>query len=139
MTPITAVFIVFAGEILQLWLGPEFAIHSSATMRLVALLFFINAFAYIPYTSVQALGRPEVKAILDLLILPIYVGLCWWCMRIMGVNGAALAKLVVTALDCLVLFCFAWKMKAFPLPGLCIRAAIPGIHRERRACSSSSI
>ncbi len=77
MTPVTAIFIFFASNILQLWVGPQFASQSTTVMQIVALLFFVNAFAYIPFTSVQALGRPELKAILDLVALPIYGVGCW--------------------------------------------------------------
>ncbi|MGD0458166.1 MAG: flippase [Terriglobia bacterium] len=118
MTPLTAVFIFFPREILQLWLGHQFAAQSAVVMQLVAIVFFLNAFAYIPYSSVQALGRPDLKAILDLLMLPTYVVACWWLTYRMGINGAALAKLAVTILDCSFLFLFAWKMKAFRLGDL---------------------
>ncbi len=113
MTPVCAIFIFFARDILRLWLGPEFATQSTVVMQLVALLFFFNAFAMIPYTSVQALGRPELKAILDLIALPAYAVCCWWLMRRMGINGAALAKLLITLADFSFLYLFAWKMKAF--------------------------
>jgi O-antigen/teichoic acid export membrane protein len=113
MAPVTAVFVFFAKDILQLWVGAQFAAQSTVVMQLVAVLFFFNCFAYIPFTSVQALGRPELKAILDLVALPIYAVGCWWLMHRMGLNGAALAKLLVTILDCSVLYFFAWRMKAF--------------------------
>jgi O-antigen/teichoic acid export membrane protein len=113
MAPVTAVFVFFARDILQLWVGPQFAAQSTVVMQIVAVLFFFNCFAYVPFTSVQALGRPELKAILDLAALPLYAVGCWWLMRRMGVNGAALAKLLVTVVDCGVLYFFAWRMKAF--------------------------
>jgi O-antigen/teichoic acid export membrane protein len=113
MTPVTALFVFFAKDILQLWVGPQFAAQSAVVMQFVAVLFFFNCFAYIPFSSVQALGRPDLKAILDLVALPIYAVGCWWLMHRMGLNGAALAKLLVTVLDCSVLYFFAWKMKAF--------------------------
>ncbi len=118
MTPITAVFVFFAKDILQLWLGAQFAAQSAVVMQLVAILFFFNCFAYIPFTSVQALGRPELKAILDLAALPVYGVACWFLMRRLGINGAALAKLLVTVLDCTVLYFFAWRMKAFHVQAL---------------------
>jgi O-antigen/teichoic acid export membrane protein len=118
MTPLTAMFIFFARDILRLWLGDQFAAQSAVVMQLVALLFFLNAFAYIPYSSVQALGRPDLKAILDLLMLPTYAVACWWLTHRMGINGSALAKLAVTTLDCIFLYLFAWKMKAFRLGDL---------------------
>src|ERR1700704_236954 len=55
LTPVVAVFFCFARQILQLWLGSDFANQSTIVLQLVAVLFFINAFAMLPYTSVQAL------------------------------------------------------------------------------------
>jgi O-antigen/teichoic acid export membrane protein len=78
-------------------------------------MFFLNAFAIIPFTSVQALGRPDLKAILDLLTIPVYVALAWLLMRRAGIDGAALAKLLVTISDGFFLYIFAFKLKAFSL------------------------
>jgi O-antigen/teichoic acid export membrane protein len=115
MTPAAAVFFFFARQILQLWLGPEFASQSTTVMQLVTVLFFLNAFALLPFTSVQALGRPELKAVLDMIVLPIYALSAWWLMHRAGVNGAALAKLFITILDFTVLYAFASKMEAFSI------------------------
>jgi O-antigen/teichoic acid export membrane protein len=113
MTPIAAVFIFFAGDILHLWLGPEFAAQSTLILRVVTLVFFFSALSMIPYTSVQALGRPDLKAILDLIVLPIYVCVSWWLMKRLGINGAAFARLLVTIVDGTVLFIFASRLRAF--------------------------
>jgi|HubBroStandDraft_1064217.scaffolds.fasta_scaffold01121_6 O-antigen/teichoic acid export membrane protein len=115
MTPIIAVFVFFAKDILTLWIGAQFASQSATVLRIVAFLFFLNAFAMIPFTSVQALGRPDLKAILDMIVLPIYAVGAWWLMHRMGVNGAALAKLFITILDCTVLYVFAQRLRAFSL------------------------
>jgi O-antigen/teichoic acid export membrane protein len=115
LTPAAAVFFFFARQILQLWLGDQFANQSTTVMQLVALLFFLNAFALLPYTSVQALGRPELKAILDLLVLPLYALSAWWLMRRAGINGAALAKLFVTVVDFSALYIIASRLKAFSI------------------------
>src|ERR1700738_546782 len=66
LTPPAAVFIFFAKDIMHLWLGPQFALESTLGLQLTTLICFFNAFAYVPYTSVQALGRPDLKAKLDL-------------------------------------------------------------------------
>ena len=115
MTPGTAFFVFFAKDILRIWLGPQFAANSTVVLQITAVMFFINAFAFVPYSSVQALGRPELKAILDIVALPVYALCCWWLMRRMGVNGAALAKLVMAILDTAFLFAFARRMNAFSL------------------------
>jgi O-antigen/teichoic acid export membrane protein len=118
MTPVTAIFVVFARDILRLWMGADFAAHSTIVMQITAVLCFLNAFAYIPYTSVQALGRPELKALLDIVCLPFYVVTTWWFARHIGVGGAALAKLLITVVDVSALYLFAWKMRAFSLRDL---------------------
>jgi O-antigen/teichoic acid export membrane protein len=115
MTPGTAFFVLFAKDILRIWLGTQFAAHSTVVLQLIAVAFFVNAFAFVPYSSVQALGRPDLKAILDIVALPIYALCCWWLMRRMGINGAALAKLVMAILDTAFLFGFARRMNAFSL------------------------
>lgn len=115
MSPVTAVFVFFARDILQIWLGSQFASQSTVVLKIVAVLFFLNAFALIPFTSVQALGRPDLKAVLDLIVLPVYAIIALLLMKRMGINGAALAKLMITVADCAFLYVFAWKMKAFSL------------------------
>jgi O-antigen/teichoic acid export membrane protein len=79
------------------------------------MVFFLNAFAIIPFTSVQALGRPDLKAILDLVSIPVYIAVAWLLMRRAGINGAALAKLLVTISDGFFLYIFAFRLKAFSL------------------------
>jgi O-antigen/teichoic acid export membrane protein len=113
MTPVIATFVFFAREILQLWLGTQFANQSTVVMQIIALAFFLNVFAMVPFTSVQALGRPDLKAILDVIALPTYAIVCWLLMRRMGINGAAFAKLFITVVDCTFLFAFARRLKAF--------------------------
>jgi O-antigen/teichoic acid export membrane protein len=115
MPPAIAVFFFFANDILRLWLGPQFAAQSTGVMQIIAVVFFLNAFAMVPFTSVQALGRPDLKAILDMIALPTYAFACWFLLKHMGLNGAALAKLFITVVDCTFLFGFAHKLKAFSL------------------------
>jgi O-antigen/teichoic acid export membrane protein len=115
LTPLAAIFIFFARDIMNLWLGPQFAEWSTVVLQLTTLICFVNAFAYVPYTSVQALGRPDLKAKLDLVALPTYCLIAWWLIKHDGINGAAFAKLLVTIADCAILFVFAFKLRAFSL------------------------
>ena len=115
LTPPVAVFIFFARDIMNLWLGPQFAVQSTSVLQLTTLVFFLNAFAFVPFTSVQALGRPDLKAILDLAAIPAYSVAAWWLIKHQGINGAAFAKLLLTICDCIVLYIFASKLKAFAL------------------------
>jgi O-antigen/teichoic acid export membrane protein len=113
LTPLAAIFAFFAKDILRLWLNPQFASQSTVAMQIVTMIFFFNAFAMVPFTSVQALGRPDLKAILDVTVLPVYALVAWWLMRRLGINGAALAKLLITLADLAFLYTFASRLKAF--------------------------
>jgi O-antigen/teichoic acid export membrane protein len=113
LTPPAAVFIFFAKDIMQLWLGAQFADQSTVVLQLTTLGFFLNAFAFVPFTSVQALGRPDLKAMLDLVAVPAYAAVAWFLIKDHGINGAALAKVLLTIFDCVGLYIFAFRLKAF--------------------------
>jgi O-antigen/teichoic acid export membrane protein/glycosyltransferase involved in cell wall biosynthesis len=111
--PAIAIFCFFAHDIMLLWLGPTFAAQSTAVLQIITLVCVFNGLAYVPYTSVQALGRPDWKAIQDLITLPLYTVFAWWLMSRYGINGAAFAKLLLTLIDCFLLYTFASRLKAF--------------------------
>jgi len=118
MTPMVVVFIVFADEILGLWLGQEFVQQSTLLFQILALSFFLNGFAYVPFTAIQGLGRPDLKAKLDLVLTPIFIGLAWGFISKMGINGAALAKFVITVIDVICLFWLSQKLMGFSMRAL---------------------
>jgi O-antigen/teichoic acid export membrane protein len=122
LTPLVSILVFFAYPTLVLWLGRAFAEKSSVVLQLLAVGFLLNCLANVPYNSVQALGRPDLKAILDLAALPVYAGTCWILIRTMGIDGAALAKLIVTLIDVIFLFRFARQLHAFPAISGSLRA-----------------
>lgn len=122
LTPVLAIIIFFAHEILSLWLGSSFAASSTPVLQLLAVAYFLNAFGIMPYSSTQAVGRPDFKAILDLVQLPVFAVLSWWLIRLGGINGAATAKVIITAIDIGSLFWFAGKLKTIPAPSAFFRS-----------------
>lgn len=113
--PALALLVFYAHDLLGLWLGSEFADQSATVLQLLAAGFFVNALAYIPYTSVQALGRPDLKAYLDMFEVPLFALLAWLLIVRMGIEGAALAKLIINLVDFVGLFGFARWLGAFRL------------------------
>jgi O-antigen/teichoic acid export membrane protein len=107
MTPITVTLVAFAHPVLQAWLGNDFARNSALPLQILAVSLFLNAFALIPYAMIQGLGKPECKAKLDLVELPVYVALNVLLIPPFGIVGAAVAKLVITVIDSLSLFVMA--------------------------------
>jgi O-antigen/teichoic acid export membrane protein len=102
--------VLFARQIMQLWLGPVFAAKSTAVLQILAVGVLINCFAHVPYCFLQALGRPSVTAILFLFELPPYAAFAWWMTRHGGIVGAATAWSVRVTIEVALLMLLAWRL-----------------------------
>ena len=111
---IVALVIVFAKEILQIWLGTDFVIESTLSMQVLALGVLINSLAHTPFSLLQGVGRPDLPAKFHLIELPIYVGIAWVLVSEYGILGAAGAYTIRVMLDTVLLFMATSKV--YPLP-----------------------
>ncbi|MFB3923200.1 MAG: flippase [Terriglobia bacterium] len=116
--PALVLLMVFAREILQVWLGADFAARSTSVLQILAVGVLLNSLALIPFTLIQGLGRPDVTAKFHLLELPLYVGLLWLLVKEWGISGAALAWTLRVGFDALLLFAAAWRLKLAALRSL---------------------
>jgi O-antigen/teichoic acid export membrane protein len=105
--PIILLIVVLARNGLTLWLGADFAQHSTRVVQWLAVGVFANSLALVPFSFVQGVGRPDLTAKLHLLELPVYLGVLFWLIHADGIEGAALAWSARTVLDALVLFLMA--------------------------------
>lgn len=108
--PITLVLIAFAPEILRVWLGNDFMLHSTPVLRWLAMAIFANSLAQIPFVHIQSAGRPDLTAILHLCELPVYLALLFVLVKTMGIQGAAIAWLVRASADAAFLFFFSRRL-----------------------------
>ncbi|MCD6379851.1 flippase [bacterium] len=113
LTPISVILYVYAGGILNMWLGAEFAQNSMVVFQILVVAFFLNSLAAIAYVSIQGLGRADIKAKFDMFEVVIFVGLVWIFVKLMGITGAALAKLVITIIDVSLLMYASNKLIGF--------------------------
>lgn len=111
--PIVLVIGLFAKEILQIWLGADFAMQSMAVLWILALGVLVNSLAYIPFALLQGGGRPDLPAKFHLFELPIYVGIAWFLVSQWGIIGGAVAWTIRVALDALLLFGAVFKVYEF--------------------------
>ncbi|WP_158306031.1 flippase [Azospirillum sp. B510] len=95
-----AATIVGGETALELWLGPAFAANSASVLSILMLGVFFNATAYVPNTLIQSVGRVDVTARLQLVELPVYLGVLWLLAERYGAVGAAAAWSLRTAVDC---------------------------------------
>jgi len=104
---------LFAKEILQIWLGADFAIKSTAALQILAFGVLINSLARIPFVLLQGVGRPDLPAKFHLLELPLYIGVVWLLISKWGIAGVAAAWTLRGALDALLLFGATFKIYRF--------------------------
>ncbi|MBI4165293.1 MAG: flippase [Acidobacteria bacterium] len=109
--PALVLLAVFARQLLQFWLGSDFATHSTIVLQILAGGVVLNSLALVPYTLIQGLGRPDVTAKFHLLELPLYAVLVWVLVERWGISGAAIAWTMRVSLDALLLFGAAWRLR----------------------------
>lgn len=108
--PLILLIITFANEGMGLWLGKKFAENSSVILQFLAAGVLFNAIAYIPFTYLQGIGRPDITAKVNLIELPFYLGAMWLAIKHSGINGAAIVWCIRMIADALILFYFAGKI-----------------------------
>lgn len=101
--PIALGLVTFASDLLDLWLGSEFARESELVLQLITIGVFVNSLAAIPYALVQATGRPDLTAKLHLLEVVPYVLVLVALVSAFGIKGAALAWVLRILVDSLLL------------------------------------
>jgi len=102
--PIILIVITFSYEILDLWVGHEFAIHSYRILQWLALGVLLNSIALIPFTFIQGIGRPDITSKFHLIELPLYILVLRYLLLTVGVDGAAIAWVGRVLLDAVLLF-----------------------------------
>lgn len=113
--PVAVVIWLFAGEILQIWLGADFARESTAAMQILALGVLINSLAQTPFAFLQGVGRPDLPAKFHLIQLPLYIAAAWMLVSGFGITGAAGAWTLRVALDALLLFWATFRVYGLSL------------------------
>lgn len=108
--PIVLLIVVLAPDALKLWLGADFALHSTRVLQWLAVGVFINSLALVPSALLQGIGRPDLTAKLHMIELPAYLLTLWWCISTRGIEGAAMAWTGRVALDAVVLFFLASRL-----------------------------
>lgn len=111
---IVALVIVFAKEILQIWLGSDFVVESTLSMQVLSLGVLINSLAIAPFSFLQGVGRPDLPAKFHLIELPIYIGIAWILVKQYGIAGAAGAYTIRVMLDTFLLLMATFRVYKFP-------------------------
>jgi O-antigen/teichoic acid export membrane protein len=112
--PIVLILVVFADDILRLWLGVDFARQSTVVFQILLLGTLVGLLSPVSGALLQGLGRPDILAKLYLLYLPPNIGLVWLLVQTMGIAGAALSFALRTFIDSVLLFIISAKLIHLP-------------------------
>jgi O-antigen/teichoic acid export membrane protein len=107
-----------AHDLLHLWLGADFAAQGTLALQVMLFGIVVNGLAFIPFTLIQAVGRPDVSARLQLIQLPLFALLAYVLVRAYGIPGAALAWSVRAAGDAALLFWAAGRLQRFSVASM---------------------
>jgi O-antigen/teichoic acid export membrane protein len=110
MGPMILLLIIFAGDVLGLWLGREWALKTTLVFQILAIGIFLNALAQIPANLLDGIGRPDLRTKTLLFYMPVYIGMLWLLVAQFGIVGAALAWTLRAVLELLLFFGVVWKV-----------------------------
>jgi O-antigen/teichoic acid export membrane protein len=104
MSFVVFIFITYSYEILQIWLGKNFADTSNNVMQILTLGLFFNAIATVPFFLLQGIGKPDIPAKIHLVELLIFSVMFYYMIKYFGITGAAITWTCRTFFDFLFLF-----------------------------------
>jgi len=99
VTPVIIAAIFLIRPFLALWIGDDIAIQAGPIAIVLLIGYWANAFGIIPYSRLQAAGRPHVVTLVLLAQLPFYVAAMYWVITSFGLIGAAAVFSIRTVVD----------------------------------------
>jgi len=110
MAPLVMVIVMLAHEILTVWLGADYAAHSTLVLQILAIGILVHSLGYVPWSLLQADGRPDVTSKFHMAHVLPYLGLAWVLVHRYGITGAAAAWAVRGSADGLFHFWAAYRV-----------------------------
>ena len=108
--PVVLGCMVFAPEILEVWVGEEFARESAGVMQWLAAGIIVSGIASIAYGLLQSV-RADLLFKIHLAELPFYVLAFWGLISAFGREGAAMAWTVRATLDAALMFGMLYRLR----------------------------
>lgn len=110
------VFLLFAEELLAVWIDPAFAHEAAPVARWLAVGVWVNIVAHTPFTFLQGVGRSDLIAKVHLAELLPYLALVAWWTQAFGIAGTAAAWTLRVLVDTVLMQWLAWRVHP-PLAG----------------------
>lgn len=107
---IVLIIVLFAHEILKVWLGNAFAQNSTLVLQILALGVLISSLTHLSIALFQGTGHPDITAKIQLLLLPVSVLFSFILIKKVGIVGAALSWTFCRTIGLLLCWRAAWKL-----------------------------
>ncbi len=104
---------------MQHWVGLDFTRHAASVGVILMIGVWVNSLAYIPYSHLQAIERPDLVAKFHAIELVPFLGVLWVGLHAFGLIGAAWAWTLRVIVDAVLLFVVAGQIPGWRriLPG----------------------
>jgi len=107
--PLCLIMFFLSFEILSWWINDTFATGSYLTLSILSLGILLNSLAQLPFTYIQAIGKPKVTAKVHLITLLPYLLLLWMLTHKYGIVGAATSWSIRILITSIMFFIIAEK------------------------------
>jgi O-antigen/teichoic acid export membrane protein len=101
--PLSLITLLFGHEILDLWVGQDFADASTEVMQWLSAGVLLNGLAFMPFSLLQS-TRPDLIAKVLAAELPFYLLGFWLGVDALGIEGGAIAWTVRVGVDGAILY-----------------------------------
>jgi len=98
--PAAIILVAFAGPLLRLWLGAEFAAGGAGVLAMLGVGILFNCLAFAPGSLIEAVGRPDLIARFALAQALVFVPLSALLLLAAGIEGVAVAWALRALADC---------------------------------------
>lgn len=105
--PSVFLLVTFSFEGMKLWLGENFAMHSSLVLQFLAIGILMNSLSLIPNNFFQGIGRPKIPTLINLVELPFYLIIMYLSVKFSGITGAAVAYMFAATADAIIMYTVA--------------------------------
>ena len=110
ITPIVMATLMLGREILMMWLGADYAAHSTLVLQILSVGILVHSLGYVPWSLLQAYGRPDLTSKFHMAHVLPYLAVMWVLVHRMGITGAALAWAVRGCADGVFHFCAGYRL-----------------------------
>lgn len=106
---------------LDLWVGKEIGGQAADVGALIVFGYWVNAFAVVPYSTMQGSGRPDLVTKVLLIQIPPYLALLYFGMKQFGLIGCAAVFVLRNSADFLMMWWAAGR-RFHPAPLIALMA-----------------